>query len=233
MRERARRRRPWGRWMVIALALLLAGAVVNVGVAWGAALFSPLTLHLNFGGFDQRHPPTGLWRTLMLKLKPPAWEFVVPYHTEGFGLRISGVRASVGSGDYFCCDRHDAGWPMPSLRSEFEWSRSSAGPIASQTFEDAGWASGLPIPRDWGAWRYARRLPVRPLWAGFAVNTVLFAAILALPLAAMALTRRVRRVRAGRCPRCGYDVSGLIACPECGGELGDGKRSGPSRTTTT
>ena len=63
-------------------------------------------------------------------------------------------------------------------------------------------------------------LPVRPLWPGFAINTIFYAAILWLLFAAPGLIRRRLRHFRGRCVHCGYDLRGQPAdsnkCPECG-----------------
>jgi hypothetical protein len=51
---------------------------------------------------------------------------------------------------------------------------------------------------------------------GFLLNTLFYAAILALPLSFFPLRRRLR-ARRGRCPKCNYDLAGLAGpCPECG-----------------
>ena len=61
-------------------------------------------------------------------------------------------------------------------------------------------------------------LPIRLIFPGFAINTILYAAIL-WPLwrIPFALRRHIRRKR-GLCVTCGYDLSGDLAggCPECG-----------------
>ncbi len=64
------------------------------------------------------------------------------------------------------------------------------------------------------------RLPLFPVWPGFALNTLFYAALAwmlwQLPLA----LRRRRRRSKGLCVRCGYDRKGIgeeVVCPECGG----------------
>ena len=63
-------------------------------------------------------------------------------------------------------------------------------------------------------------LPLRPIWPGFAINTVFYAVILWLLFAAPFALRRWRRIRRGLCPNCGYDLrkrpSDSSVCPECG-----------------
>lgn len=70
-----------------------------------------------------------------------------------------------------------------------------------------------------GSGTIRRRLPLMPVWPGFALDVVFYTlvwhALLLIPLLAW---RRVRR-HFGHCPRCGYDLHGVAAdapCPECG-----------------
>ena len=61
-------------------------------------------------------------------------------------------------------------------------------------------------------------LPLTPIWPGFAINTLFYAAILWLPIRGpFALRRFIRRNR-GQCVVCGYDLRGDFArgCSECG-----------------
>ena len=66
-------------------------------------------------------------------------------------------------------------------------------------------------------------LPYSPLWPGFALNSVIFAAVgyglSRLSRSLYLRNRHRRRSRAGKCPECNYDRTGLAAgavCPECG-----------------
>ncbi len=57
-----------------------------------------------------------------------------------------------------------------------------------------------------------------PIWSGFAINTVFYAAILWMLWLSPFVVRRFIRRRRGRCIKCGYDLRGAEheACPECG-----------------
>ncbi len=63
-----------------------------------------------------------------------------------------------------------------------------------------------------------RRLPLLPIWTGFTINTVFYAAILWLLIPGPFVLRRLIRSRRGHCIKCGYDLRGSpeAGCPECG-----------------
>ena len=64
------------------------------------------------------------------------------------------------------------------------------------------------------------RLPLRPIWPGFAINTLFYAVALWLLFAAPFALRRRRRIKRGWCLKCGYDLRAAptdsTACPEYG-----------------
>ena len=66
--------------------------------------------------------------------------------------------------------------------------------------------------------RGLRSLPLQPLWPGFAVNTIFYAAILWLLTLGPFTARRMIRRKRGHCIKCGYDLRGDVSsgCPECG-----------------
>ena len=81
---------------------------------------------------------------------------------------------------------------------------------------DNAWNFAVPIGRSS---YYGLSLPIAPLWFGFALNTICFAALAWGVWRGPSVIRRHRRRRAGWCVGCGYDLKGLAAgavCPECG-----------------
>jgi hypothetical protein len=105
-----------------------------------------------------------------------------------------------------------AGWPMYAGIGGRLLKTGSMdevrGAFSLGSFRGAPW-----LPRD---------LPYRPIWPGFAINTLFYAAILWLLFAAPFALRRRRRIKRGLCPACGYDLRGRASdshanlCPECG-----------------
>lgn len=107
------------------------------------------------------------------------------------------------------------GWPAPCL-----WYQVTAGfnrvtmSTTNDTLRGGILLRGSPESRA-GTFR---ALPLRPIWWGLSLNTLVFAMLWGLLLLAPPAARRAIRRRRGRCPRCGYDLAGQSApgCPECG-----------------
>ncbi len=64
-----------------------------------------------------------------------------------------------------------------------------------------------------------RILPLRPVWPGFALNTLLYATLLWLLIPGPFALRRFLRVKRGLCPKCTYPMGESSVCTECGCEL--------------
>ena len=196
----------------LALFLLL-GAIVNVAVAWGCQLkfesFPPLPV-------DTAHQFRGwviwTWNALgaqqignvmgdssseyiasLEQWEPPAWSRLsrLPIYE---GLDPEGLQV----------DRA-FGLPVLSVWYGLDAKRASGTSLVSSR-EITGW---LPY----------RDLAVTPIWPGFAINTIFYAAILWLLFASFQLPRYVR-VKRGHCIKCGYDLRGAEheVCPECGAD---------------
>jgi hypothetical protein len=211
---------------MLALALLLGGAIVNVAVAWGcAACINPLSNSCAdfYGkGVSKANVAWSYWVT-----KRPGIVFV-----QGVADAVT-ERVSSTTTNLF--QTHVPSWSRLHLESDLEWTiaiEDGRGwpsiALCSETnmvMLPSGGHSGTVqfgiATRRTGDPRLYRVMPLRPIWAGFAINTIFYAAILwgmfALPLA----LRRRRRVKRGLCPACGYDLRGSASqnCPECGAAI--------------
>jgi hypothetical protein len=101
------------------------------------------------------------------------------------------------------------GWPALAL-----WCK--------ETIPDAQWSGGIPIASA-AVWPRLPVLPVRPIWSGLILNTLLYAALWTVMFSTPRLVRQYRRRRRGACLTCGYARTGLPSiaqCPECGSPAG-------------
>ena len=221
------------RRVVLILLLLLAGAIVNVGMAWGCAAFfmerpsSVLVRSVNYAGPDYTNWKISSGRELAtLRIRSSWTDPDVPE----FGTNRRGpppfqdlldrwpafLRPSGRSTGAFHNRWIEArGWPLLSL-----WS--------GQLLDGRGQLTrthirGIRIPdrpsfRPGG--KHVRVLPLAPMWPGFAVNTIFYATVLwLLHYGPFVLLRRVIRQRRGLCPRCAYPMGESAVCTECGKAL--------------
>ncbi len=61
-----------------------------------------------------------------------------------------------------------------------------------------------------------RLAPLRPIWPGFAINTLFYATLLWLLAWGPFPLRRSLRLRRGLCPTCAYPMGESAVCTECG-----------------
>ncbi len=210
------------RLLIIGIFLLL-GAVVNVAVAWGCALWS-----------EYRIAPD----RCLSHLDSPRWIASV---CEGPGVtRVSGVpdNGEWGPEEMYrddvlpswsrTTDRpprdefNDPSLPW-TIELAYGWpARSGVGIIRKHVRGAAVWAvtSGIRTADDGSGEPVSYRvLPVRPIWSGFAINTLFYAAILWLLIPGPVVLRRFLRLRWGLCPNCAYPMGESSVCTECGRAL--------------
>ncbi len=205
------------------LALLCGGAIINIAVAWGCAVWvsgeileampRPLVLNLSWS----HHPPVRLLGFARIKTGVAKWQLEWVFN-EG--------RVRPGSLPYWVTSEVAAAMRDPSRGNDIDldargWPLVTAYSMADM---DRGVViTGVPIhPESDSAYEgfdneYA--LPTAPIWPGFAINTVFYAALMWLLFAAPGFVRR--RYRGGRikrdlCPSCAYPVGESNVCTECG-----------------
>ncbi len=175
---------------------LLAGAVVNVGVAWGCALWSPW----RFGEQTSLEGAASVWE----EYAPPNAPSSDGPLTDAIGIGFESSSAYASPpGEIFRVRETRAGLPLKSVRGGF-------GVIHPGGIMLYRWAVRVPFSH--------RLIPYRPIMLGSVVNTLLYSAVLWLLICSPFALRRLIRQRRGLCPACGYDLrhGEHEACPECG-----------------
>lgn len=207
MKSRASTRNAVG-WVSPAMLWLSIGAILNVAFTWGVLLTSS---EIAFPTTTKKEVPWPVevpahWPKQALSTTTEhRWiKDSSAYHYYGKEIRVTDTNIRSERGTVLL---DDAGWPMRALRGWSMFGRPDIGHIHRFEFKGRDLDPGSVY------------LPWLPLWPGFALNTLFYAAIAwglwQVPLA----IRRRRRRRLNRCGKCGYDRAGLAgdaACPECG-----------------
>jgi len=206
------------------IVFLLLGAIVNIAVAWGCGLLihsrHPLD---NQGRFMRLSRTSGITRAYI-----GTGRMII--HQYGRGMNVDFVdfpqqlsesqfRKIIPSGSAFFSDEPAlrrrlifyrevlAGWPTYALRGELSNQHDSLSPTARGLFR-------FPYQdQSPGVWN---ELPLIPIWPGFAINTVFYAAIVWLLFFTPGTLRRRRRIKRGLCLACAYPIGVSPVCTECG-----------------
>jgi hypothetical protein len=220
------------------LLFLLAGAIINVGVAWGLTCRHGIGAeqslaeeeclkvygHLwtdrapdgyekvpDIGGSDER---LGYWQCFMSRFVEGPDIDVPPEQIDAYEEDPDQTR-ELEYASFF-----SAGLPMHALWGEAFRCRMESGRVVDHDRRGI-----LEIgPDSVGVLTKARWLPITPRFPGFAINTIFYAAIVwglfAVPGAVRRRIGGVRRKR-GQCAACGYSLQGIAGgkCPECGATI--------------
>lgn len=210
------------RWAKVVFVSLAMGIAINVALAWGVML---------------RHGvPTSQPRRSHVEDRELAWLTSVPAdwpaaanswsRIEWWNCTIDDQMVVPDKSPGDPVSRHvfgghwvrvvSWGWPRASLA--VVWMREE--PITMDAegmpHRQQGIRGGLPLPAQFERRPWAARLPIAPMWPGFAVSTLLYGVIFGAVLFGPGAVRRMLRNRRGACIGCGYDLAGLGQCPECG-----------------
>jgi hypothetical protein len=209
--------------------LVLAGAIVNVALAWGFAVFvNPFSVEAESGTLYDR----GNWRvsrwlragSLAVHVQKhhntedvPSWS---QYADDGNPLVPSWSDIIVCTHEFdtrqaWVEDRfiRGHGWPAVSM-----WGEVGSSIMVDMNEKHLPTRSAIELPAPWGYRGVAkpRIIPLKPIWPGFAINTIFYAAMLWLLFVTPGAARRWRRRRRGLCPNCAYPVGQSPTCTECG-----------------
>jgi len=227
-------------------ALLVAGAIVTIAVAWTFACFGPAkpTGFSSGAGYKPRSAigvcgwdvfMSASWCAVRLdayprqkSMLPQPWNEANLYPTwSNWSQWLDAIAAAPpNSADssqpamtFPGAQSFDArGWPMLSMQAH--WNGSDT---AHEHVHRWRWGIALSGNVVKSAKRIAygdlKVLPLRPMWPGFVVNTLFYAAIVWLIFLAPFQLRRASRTRRGRCSACGYPIGASPVCTECGAAI--------------
>ena len=232
------------RRLLIVVVFLLAGAVVNVAVAWGCAVW------LDSGGPIHGSPTRGVTATddprwwvwvidvrgsTMVKswasrdpprlgaLPPDATQEEIDAWLSGEPIRVPDDLVPVPAWSRVSAMPTEANYGKGKAAL---WEDAAGWPmrgLASQHQEvagqNAGTSWGLRFGASQGVLGMPRVLPLRPIPVGFAVNTIFYAAVLWLLICGPFVLRRFIRLRRSLCPKCAYPMGKSGVCSECGKAL--------------
>jgi hypothetical protein len=233
------------RWLITILIFLLAGALVNIAVAWGSAAVTPDpmkglsgTIRFGSGKLDSGHQWVLTRYEGMAATRILSRCYVGFFHHDGDTHEPQTLLAAWGSidtpkppgpasdaGGRNCQELIDdaRGWPVRSMccswgTSDFALCPRGRAPLPL--------VSGIRLPGPAAGSIYTlRALPLRIWVPGFTVNTIFHAAVLWLLRLGLLVLRRLNRLRRGLCPACAYPMGDAPVCTECGRELPNRARS--------
>jgi hypothetical protein len=217
--------------IVLVMILLASGAITTVAMAWLCAMlakvaaFDPqLMAALRRDAFDAGT------MTLSDGTAGRPW-IVMAYPSFGAQLidlriEISGTSGMPGTPgkpiDYFNGPAPHvgvirSGWPIIAMEGRVEYDASRSPRPKPPAYR---WAVQIPNRAITGdRFAQSRMLPLKPLWPGFALSTLLHAAVILAIWMTARFTRRWLRQFRGRCPACAYPVGVSARCSECGGPV--------------
>lgn len=184
-----------GAFGVVAVASVIAsrspsaqGTYVTEWIPWGTGLVHARFPHGAYGS-SRQHRSTG---------------------TGWFAEHASSTDQPVlGAGSYMVMVK-STGWPLLALTGAVHTTTEAPG---SPQLHHAIAISQTFGARQTTVWPF---LPTKPIWPAFAIDVMLYAAVLATVVHGPAALRRHVRRKRGRCSSCGYRLVDAARCPECG-----------------
>lgn len=224
------------RWLRRIPLPLILGVVTTVGVAWE---FAYKDTGRTFGEpwvRGERNHEGGVWLVrigdrvgatqvqshwvpgISFNQSPhPAPDTVLPQWCSRAAIESLDARTGLAQHtDYFTV----CGWPANALWLHAQWNG-----VAWDIY--GGFRVGMVLSGEMTPIGATRALPVTPVWPGFLINTLFYAALWFGVFFIIGTVKRGLRRRRGACVNCGYDprgnAPGQTGCPECGwGRVAEG-----------
>ncbi|MCI0674411.1 MAG: hypothetical protein L0Y42_01395 [Phycisphaerales bacterium] len=208
---------------------LFLGAIINIAVAWALAMlvdvtFTPMRQVNDGTQFATSWRRMGAERWTLQYVPNTGHTFDEPpidYYKPAWCTADSLAQPSWDVSRHPALDQCDMvafdarGWPCLALQGQV--GSTIVRTVNAGTTDDAAAIRlNRPAPLLFFWVRDIRFLPTRPVWPGFAINTLFYAAILSLLFAAPGFVRRRRRIKRGLCPACAYPIGASETCTECG-----------------
>ncbi len=213
--------RMFRRAVVTLLIWLALGTAWTIVLSWALATFAPLKR------VDIEHRPALAGHRLSSATAVPEdWDLGCHVTAHGIGVRYElvteahwvGSTLGIMSGSRNrSIERAASGWPFSAM----EWAGSLDDRLPRRlpgTSQPASLLAGLAPPINAGTFYQgaARRLPLIPLWPGFAMNVMVWGLAGWLTMSTGGAWRRARRRHRELCEQCAYPVGGCSRCSECG-----------------
>ncbi len=215
-----RRRTSLRRAMELA-ACLAAGCVMTVVLAWASAIWAPLPTMppIRVMGVVEKD---GSLRPCPQTLAGSRLGFHLEYDAHVAWEGPPGPGRSIGS--EFDAQRFAAGWPLLALECAVVYGpKQPDGHVRAvekigSTGQNGMWlVDGIAAKRLPGLHpQVFRFIPLRPRFLGLLADAAIVGGLLWFAAFGWRDVRAASRARRGACVACGYPVTGLARCPECG-----------------
>jgi hypothetical protein len=188
---------------------LLVGAIINVAVAWGCALVISPNGFSSASWQSAQHADYAIWQSAQ-PAEAPRWPGWV-YRSDTLGAHFLAIASASMKSTYvesYVFRQRESGWPMYSCGGSAWYKYSRTTPGAPWIVLEVHPHRAFILPR--------RIIPTGPIWKGFTIDTLLYAALLWMVFVVPGTLRRLLRVRHSLCPGCGYPIGLSAVCTECG-----------------
>lgn len=196
-------------WRSRVLGCVVVGVAANVGLAWVCAIWSPRS------SLSEPYWPDNQdrrwWRNAAPTFGAAPTRVAISH---GFGVSYDFMwyeapgNPTIGNNGFHL----RTGWPFRSMEG---------GKVVDRVNRKVdrwflGHTPAVFLGHTPAVWPFqAHQLPLKPIWIGTVLNSILFACIAFFGIVLTLHLRRLFRLRRGSCPECGYPIASSSACCEC------------------